>query len=1128
MKNFIKSLVREELLDKEKIRENVVGQQTPTLLRKEDGGTTADGFLVRKRYVLTAIAACLLLAIALPFALPLFFIDAPPAQEPVEPWDSPQYYITAISAQHNSALALRNDGTVWRWWNSPDSDQPPQQLRGFYDIIAIGQPSPRAIYALRSDGTVWYRENIAVHPTNANENEDLLNPLPVQVPELSNIAAIAAGGDHLLALRDDGTVWAWGQNGYGQLGSGTTGTRRHITKENWQPPVQVLHLNNVTAVAASGDHSMALDADGKVWTWGVQADGVSTTQFDVFDEPVQVPELYSVVSIASSSRHAAILSDGTTWEWGFHSSQGVSLSLFRSQRTPVQFGLDNIIAIVPELLSTTALRDDGTVWSMDRHQNGLDDTPIILQIPNLDNIVAISDCLALRKDGTVWGWSTTSSPPIRVIFPWETATPAPPGHYIAAVSAGSTHNLAIDHNGNVWEWRNDGTTPVQIQGLNNIVDVGTGTEYNMAIRQDGAIFIWGARQPEPIQLPDLPDASIVGNDFITPSIVDSNGRLRFFVRDVNRAGREFYRWEYNDIFNLSGIVAYGFGAISTNTTPVHTFNIWLRDDGTIWEHIMPAPSLVASSYLGRPERIHGIDNAADMTIAGDGSVVILRSDGTVWVRVDGRFIELPGIGDAAALSSYFILNADGTVWAWPMLAGLSSNSTLSDLAFAFRPAYENPTLYELTNITAISASNAHLLALRDDGSVWQWSPSSGAPIQVVFPWEMADKPEAVDSEPPAAEDNPVDSQPLATQTLADLDRKRTVEELEIGALISAAQILRQDLLWPRRLSRQIYRGADGEWITVDVGHAPPADSEWRTPFIISYARINPNSGFRSIADVRGELLRYYEPNFLDALFFTWDDIPLLIERDGYLYTLLIESCEANYTVFWDSAVHAIVEQDDRRTVVESWAPMIDGGIPYFVFSRFTVENGLIVSHENLRSPTNGTIFASCFGDHWGCVNHGGGILASLDGTLFDAYLGEDAVERFLAYDFARDRPLRHEFPVLVRMIQYFNISHATFTEMATQHNARLVELRAEWRDPPPERHELLNADIIFTFNAAIIGEYYCSPWARAHLLVQAQSDISSDWAAREELAGELLPQIISDHTERQNELHRQALEMLPR
>ena len=122
---------------------------------------------------------------------------------------------------------------------------------------------------------------------------------------------ISGGGYHSLALKKDGTVWAWGHNEYGQLGDGTQ-TLGRLT------PVQVSGLSGVIAIAAGEYHSLALKSDGTVWAWGGNYEGQlgdGTTNNKL--TPVQVSGLSGVIAIAASYRHSlALKSDGTVWAWG--------------------------------------------------------------------------------------------------------------------------------------------------------------------------------------------------------------------------------------------------------------------------------------------------------------------------------------------------------------------------------------------------------------------------------------------------------------------------------------------------------------------------------------------------------------------------------------------------------------------------------------------------------------------------------------------------------------------------------------------------------------------------------------------------------------------------------------------
>ncbi|MFP2932743.1 RCC1 domain-containing protein, partial [Pyxidicoccus sp. 3LG] len=113
--------------------------------------------------------------------------------------------------------------------------------------------------ALKSDGTVW-AWGVTYYGQMFDHQARTVRPTPTQVPGLTGVVALREGGWHWLALKSDGTVWAWGQNHEGQLGDGTFTPR--------PTPAQVPGLTGVEVLAAGGEHSLALKSDGALWTWG--------------------------------------------------------------------------------------------------------------------------------------------------------------------------------------------------------------------------------------------------------------------------------------------------------------------------------------------------------------------------------------------------------------------------------------------------------------------------------------------------------------------------------------------------------------------------------------------------------------------------------------------------------------------------------------------------------------------------------------------------------------------------------------------------------------------------------------------------------------------------------------------
>ncbi|MBI4568259.1 MAG: hypothetical protein HY719_07665, partial [Planctomycetes bacterium] len=116
---------------------------------------------------------------------------------------------------------------------------------------------------------------------------------PGLVPGRTGVAAIAAGAIHTVALKADGTVWAWGSNGNGQLGDGTT--------TNQSSPGAVPGLSGVAAIAAGANHTVALKSDGTVWTWGINGSGQLGDGINVNrSSPALVPGLTDVAAVAAN------------------------------------------------------------------------------------------------------------------------------------------------------------------------------------------------------------------------------------------------------------------------------------------------------------------------------------------------------------------------------------------------------------------------------------------------------------------------------------------------------------------------------------------------------------------------------------------------------------------------------------------------------------------------------------------------------------------------------------------------------------------------------------------------------------------------------------------------------------
>ena len=251
--------------------------------------------------------------------------------------------LAMVAAGYYHTLALKSDGTVWAWGDNEygqlgdgtttERSAPVhvQLLSGITGIAGGG----RHTVALKNDGTVWAWGYNGSGQLGDGSNTDSSTPIPVL--SLSGIAAIAAGDSHTVALKNDGTVWAWGYNGSGQLGDGsnTDSSTPVQVKDPFDPG---LFLAGVTAIAARGDHTVALMDDVTVWAWGANwsgqlGDGTNSDS----SIPVQALSLTGVTAIAAGYAHTVALeNDGSVWAWGANSGGRLGDGTYTDSSTPVQ------------------------------------------------------------------------------------------------------------------------------------------------------------------------------------------------------------------------------------------------------------------------------------------------------------------------------------------------------------------------------------------------------------------------------------------------------------------------------------------------------------------------------------------------------------------------------------------------------------------------------------------------------------------------------------------------------------------------------------------------------------------------------------------------------------------------
>lgn len=386
-----------------------------------------------------------------------------------------------VAAGSGHSVLLQSDGTVWAWGinnfgqlgnGTTIASATPVRVQGLTSVKAIAAGEHFTV-ALREDGTVWTWGFNGQGQLGNNTQVNAL--LPVQAGTAGNyltgIVAVAAGREHSVALCEDGTVRTWGRNLNGQLGDGST-SRRLLPVQVVVSSAPLVYLDNVRAVAAGAEHTIALKNGGTVWAWGANAngrlgDGTTTTRF----MPVQVvhtlnPITYlgNVQAVTAGTAHTLALgANGRIWAWGANGSGQLGNGTTAQRITPVELGsIDNVNFIAAGGDHSLALKNDGTVWAWGNNfhgQLGIGHTtgqtvPRQVKGPAggsayLTGIASLAGgmlhTMALEANDTLWAWgyningqlgngtTTSTNLPVRVNFP------APPQVVTALPGAGAAN-----------------------------------------------------------------------------------------------------------------------------------------------------------------------------------------------------------------------------------------------------------------------------------------------------------------------------------------------------------------------------------------------------------------------------------------------------------------------------------------------------------------------------------------------------------------------------------------------------------------------------------------------------------------------------------------------------------------
>jgi alpha-tubulin suppressor-like RCC1 family protein len=513
----------------------------------------------------------------------------------------------------------------------------------------------------------------------------------------SNWKQVSSGGSHTEAIKTDGTLWVWGNNISGQLGTIDT-TNRSTPVTTFAGGTDWKQIN------AGGTHSTAIKTDGTLWTWGDNSSGqlgkgTELNPYSAASTPIQTfaggtnwadtattePEDLYTIS-AGNNTSTAIKTDGTLWTWGNGDLGQLGTNRTTTAPTPVTtFTGGTDWKQVSAGYHTAAIKTDGTLWTWGFGSSGQLGTNNLL-----DRLTPITTFAG----GTNWA---------------DTATTEPEDLYTisAAGSASSGHVAAIKTDGTLWTWGYgafgqlgvNGTairsTPVTtFAGGTNWKQVSVGNfSTTLAIKTDGTLWVWGNGSFAKLGTNNLTNRS-------TPVTTFAGGtdwkQASFGTNSVVAIKTDGTLWTWG----LGNNGRLGIGDTLTRSTPVTTFA-----GGTDWKQVSINASYISAiktdgtlwTWGSGGSRL-GIGSLTDRS-----TPVTTFAGGTDWKQVSAGYNHMTAI------------KTDGTLWVW----GTNTASQLG-INVTVQPSTPVTTFAGGTDWKQVSGGTSHTAAIKTDGTLWTW------------------------------------------------------------------------------------------------------------------------------------------------------------------------------------------------------------------------------------------------------------------------------------------------------------------------------------------------------------------------------------------------------------------------
>ena len=557
--------------------------------------------------------------------------------------------------------------------------------------------------------TTYHYRTVGANSSGTNYGADRAFTTPIN----TDWGELMSGATHTMGIKNNGTLWAWGENTDGQLGLGN-----YVSQTS---PTQVGTDSNWSKAACGYGFTIALKSNGTLWAWGNNASGElglgSTITSTNVPTQVGTANNWTRIAAGGMSSTMALKSTGEVFGWGSNDVGQLGLGDTTDRFTPTAVITDTgLVDIACGVKHTTLIKSDGTLWGAGDNSAG--------QL-GLGDSIFTQTALAQISADTNW----------------------------AKAACGGAHTIARKTNGELWS---TGTNLNGELGLGDLItrtslaailtsttfaDISVGFDHNIARTADGDLFAWGNNTDGQLGMGDLLTRT-------APALITETGWSKasagwghtIGVKDDN----SIFGWGDNDYGQL------GLGDNNDRNAPTQPPNTganWqavscggyhilaIKTDGSIWSWGRNLNGQLGLGDITQRNSPTQIGTATDWVIIGTGSSFsyAIKSNGTLWTWGENSNGQL-GLGDTTQRTSPVQVGTDtnwqqvacggtyalsiktnGTLWAW----GYNSNGQLGlgDTTQRNSPVQVGSD----TNWMATKgAGSGHILAVKTDGTLWAW------------------------------------------------------------------------------------------------------------------------------------------------------------------------------------------------------------------------------------------------------------------------------------------------------------------------------------------------------------------------------------------------------------------------